>query len=117
MTIHRSATFLTDEEVSDDVQAEVNELARRWSYLHSEIENEGFARQARFEDGADDYCPDEDDEPGVAAGAAMRRQLKDTARRTELETIEEMLAERGLTVRKAPAKKADEPAPETTEAA
>jgi hypothetical protein len=79
---------------TDELQAECDELARRWSALSTEIENEGFDRQAREEDGYD--CgPDDDDEPGLAARIDAGRKVRDELRRKELESIEEMLSDRG----------------------
>jgi hypothetical protein len=104
MTISRGWTLVNDtgeveEGEREKLDAECDELARRWSALQSEIENEGFDRQARYEDGADSFDPYEDEDEATAktlrAGDDMRRELKSRARQTELETIEAMLAERG----------------------
>lgn len=80
-------------DIPEALQAEVDELARRWSALHDEIEREGWDRQARRESG-EDYAPD-DDEPGFAAKVEAQRRMRGELQARELEAIEELLAARG----------------------
>lgn len=56
--ISRGYTWINDDERTDADEERAATLARRWSALKTEIENESFDRQARIEDGCD-YEPPE----------------------------------------------------------
>lgn len=82
----------------DRISAECDDLARRWSAIQTEIENEGFARRSGYDDDRDDYDPCEDLDPAELAKIESRKKIADELRQHEVESIERMLAERGARI-------------------
>lgn len=77
----------------------IKPISARLDEIHTSIEQEGFTRQSRYEDG--DYDDDpyedlEDDEREIAAAAAaLQKQVRDAQQQAEIDTLEEQLAELG----------------------
>ena len=89
-----------DENVNEDIAPTLDALASEWSAIQREIEYDGFARQARYEDG--DYGPDCDDEncwpkePCADCKAAQKaKRSREAVREVKMEVIEGMLEKYG----------------------
>jgi hypothetical protein len=105
MSITRSWTYIdnnspeVDDETQDANTARLDALAREWSQIQTEIENEGFRRQARYEDGDCGPECEEDCYPGHLChdckAQAKRISDRDATRQAKLEVIEGLLARDG----------------------
>jgi hypothetical protein len=95
MSISRSWTLIDEStEISDSDESYLNELMAEWSHIQTEIEHEGFARQAAYEDGdGPDFDTDEEYEEykQTQRNRSQRKQAK-------LDIIEGLLASHGARV-------------------
>jgi hypothetical protein len=58
MSNNRNFTWTNDDEHTEQDEHHAQALARRWSALQTDIENEHFERHARYEDGCDYESPE-----------------------------------------------------------
>lgn len=80
-----------DEEYYDKVKPRADILAKMWSRLTKEIEEEGWRRQSNFENGFQDYDMEPGEEEFFAEQEKLAREIKDA----ELDIIEAHLTALG----------------------
>ena len=106
MSISRGWNWLNDEsderteEQRELIKPTLDALAAEWSAIQTEIEYEGFRRQARYEDGDDGpECDDEGCWPkqpcAECKAAAKAERAREAVREVRLEVIEGMLEKYG----------------------
>jgi hypothetical protein len=96
MSVSRSWTLINDEdnEISDSDRAYLDGLMEEWSQISTEIEYEGFQRQADYEDGNEPYFETDEEYEEYKSSQRTRSQR----RQVKLDIIENMLAAHGARV-------------------
>lgn len=91
MANNRSWTWLdeTDEKTQEANEALVKELTQRWNNLNNELESRLFVKQARYEEGYDDFYDEED------PAAETRMRARDRADLLMRDALEQQLHDLG----------------------
>lgn len=97
MSISRSWTLIAEEtEINDSDRAYLDGLMEKWSAISTEVEDEGFRRQAAMEDGYDEG-PDFDTDEEYKEFEQVRK-TRSQRRQVKLDIIEAMLHSHGARV-------------------
>lgn len=95
MSVSRSWTVIDEEtEISDRDRAYLDGLMAEWSSIQTQIEHEGFERQAAYEEGYNDG-PDFDTDEEYEEFKQSQRD-RSAHRQAKLDVIEGLLESRGV---------------------